>query len=85
MFPKNSHIHLRASGDVSSNNCPSPIDRSNIPKWECILNFCSDFPGMNTPDLESSEKLDCLFPGSFHKIKFDIYQNIYKCSIHGLR
>ena len=35
--------------------------------------------------LESSEQLDPFFPASLHKIKFHIFQNISKCSIHGLR
>ena len=39
---------------------------------------------MNAPYFESSEQLDCFFPSSLHKIKFHIYQNISKCSIHGL-
>ena len=58
---------------------------SNIPKWDCILNYCSDFPRMNYPYLESSEQLDRFFPAFFHKIKFHIFENISKCSIHGLR
>ena len=40
---------------------------------------------MNAPFLESSEQLNGLFPASFHKIMFHIFQNISKCSIHGLR
>ena len=40
---------------------------------------------MNTPFLESSEQLYRFFPASLHKIKFHIFQNISKCSIHGLR
>ena len=40
---------------------------------------------MNAPYLESSKQLDCLFPASLHKIKFRIFQNIYKCSIQVLR
>ena len=40
---------------------------------------------MNAPYLESPEQLDCFFPASVHKIKFHIFQNIYKCLIHVLR
>ena len=40
---------------------------------------------MNAHYLESSEQLYRLFPSSLHKIKFRIFQNISKCSIHGLR
>ena len=40
---------------------------------------------MNAQYLESSEQLDRLFPASLHEIKFRIFQNIYKFSIHGLR
>ena len=58
---------------------------SKIPKWDYILNFCSDCPMMNAPFLESSEQLNHLFPASLHKIRFRIFQNINKCSIHGLR
>ena len=40
---------------------------------------------MNAPYLESSEQLRHLFPTSLNKIKFHVFQNISKCSIHGLR
>ena len=40
---------------------------------------------MNAPYLESSEKLDHLFPTSPHKIKFHTFQNISKCPIQELR
>ena len=40
---------------------------------------------INAPFLESSEQLNSFFPASPHKIKFLIFQNISKCSIHGLR
>ena len=46
---------------MSSYHCPSPLTRSETPKWEYIFNCCSDCPGMNVPDLESPEQLDCLF------------------------
>ena len=58
---------------------------SNIPKWNCILKCCSNFPSINAPYLELSEQLDRLFPASLHRIKLHIFQNTYKCSIHGLR
>ena len=84
IFPNNSHIHLRVFYYVSSYHCRSPINGSNIPKWESILNCCSVCPRMNDPYSESSEQLDRLFPYSLHKIKFHIFQNISKISIHGL-
>ena len=84
IFPNDSHIHLRACYS-SSFIFPSPINVSKIPKRNFILNCCSDCSRMNAPYLEWSEKLDCFFPASLHKIKFLIYQNIYKCLIHGLR
>ena len=40
---------------------------------------------MNAPYLESSEQLDRFFPDFLHKIKFYIFQNISKCSVHILR
>ena len=49
------------------------------------MNCCSDCPGMNTPYLEFSEKLDCFFAIYLHKIKYHIFQSICKSSIHGLR
>ena len=85
VFPNNSHIYLKSCDAMSSYNFPSPITGSNISKWDCILNCCSDCPRINAPYLESSEQLDRLFPTSLHKIKFHLFQNIYKCSIHGLR
>ena len=33
-----------------------------------------DFPGMNAPDLESSEQLDCLFTASLNKVNLHIFQ-----------
>ena len=69
---------------MSSYHFPSTITGSNIPKWDFILNYCSDCPRTNAPDLESSKQLDCLFTVSLHKVKFHIFQNISKCSIRGL-
>ena len=40
---------------------------------------------MNVPFLESSEQIDRLFTAYLHKIKFHIFKNISKCTIHGLR
>ena len=40
---------------------------------------------MNTPDIESSKQLDHIYPGYLDKTKLHIFQNKYKCSIHGLR
>ena len=50
-----------------------------------LIRIYTDFPGMNDPYLESTEQLDHFFPSSLHKIKFHIFQNILKKSIHGLR
>ena len=83
-FPKKSHINLRACDAVSLYNFPYPISGSKIPKWDCILKCCADFPGTNVSDLESSKRLDRLFPGSLNKIKIHIFKNIFKCSICGL-
>ena len=47
IFPNNSHIHLRECDAVSSYHFPFPSTGSNIPKWGCIFNFCSDCPSMN--------------------------------------
>ena len=40
---------------------------------------------MNTPYLELSEQIDFFFPAYFHKIKFHIFHNIYKCLTYPLR
>ena len=85
IFPNNSHIHLRACDAASSYHCTYPITGSNIPKWDCILNCCSDCTRMNAPHLESSEKIDLLFTASLHKIRFHLFQNISKRPINGLR
>ena len=85
IFPNNSHIYLRDCDSTSSYHCPYPITGPNIPKWECILNFCFDFTRMNDPYLESPEQMDRFFPDSLHKIKFHIFQNISKYSIRGLK
>ena len=60
------------------------LQDKKIPKWNCILNCCAEYPVIKAPYLESSEKLDRLFPGSLHKIKFHIFYNIFQFSIHGL-
>ena len=85
IFPNDSHIHLRACDDESSYHCSSQITGSNIPKLDCILNCCSRFPMMNAPFLESSEQPNSFLPESLQKIEFRIFQNISKCSLHGLR
>ena len=82
IFLNDSHIHLRACDTASSYHCSSQINGSKIPKRDCILNCCSDFPMMNAPFLESSEQLNCFFPASLRKIKFHIFQNISKFLIH---
>ena len=81
IFPNNSHINLRACDAAISFS----INGSNIPIWDCILNCFYDCPRMNAPYLESSEQLDHFFTDSFHKIKFYIFKNKSKCSIHVLR
>ena len=40
---------------------------------------------MNDQYLESSEQIDDFFTASLHKVKFHIFQNKYKLSIHRLR
>ena len=49
------------------------------------MNYFCDFPIINAPYLEPPEQFDSFFPASLHKIKFHIFKNISKCSIHGLR
>ena len=46
------------------------------------MNCCAECTGMKATYLEPSKHLDRLFPGSLHKIKFHIFQNIPKFSIH---
>ena len=84
-FSNNSHIYLRDCDDASLYHCTYKITVLTIPKWNFILKYCADCPGMNAPYLESPEQLDSLFTASFHKIKFHIFQNTSKCSIHILR
>ena len=85
IFPNNTHIHLKSCDAVSSYHFTSPITGSNIPKQYCILNCCYDCPSMNSPYIESPEKLDCFFPAYLHQIKLHIFQNISKVLIHRLR
>ena len=85
IFPDNSLINWWECNSASSYHFPYPITGTNISKWDFILNCCSDCPRMNAPHLESSEQLDIFFPASLHKIKFHIFQNKAKCSIHALR
>ena len=65
--------------------CSSTTTVSKIPKWDRILNCCSDYPIINAPFLESSEQLNRFLPASFHKIKSHIFQKISKFSIHRFR
>ena len=51
IFPNNSHIHLRYCDSASSYHCPSQITGSDIPKRDCILNYCYNFPRMNATRL----------------------------------
>ena len=58
---------------ASSYHCPYPITGSNIKKWDCILNCCSDCASINAPYIESSEQLDRFFSSSLHKIRCHIF------------
>ena len=49
IFPNDLHKHLRACDAASLYHCSNPIKGSKIPKWDCILNCCSDCPMMNAP------------------------------------
>ena len=82
IFPNNSHINLRTCDDVSSYHYPSPITGSNIQKWDRIFDCFSGCQRMNAPYLESSDKLDSLFPVSLNKIRFHIFQRISIFSIY---
>ena len=57
-FPNNSQIHFRACDAVSSYHCLYPSTVLEIPKWDCIFNFCCYCPSINAPYLESSEELN---------------------------
>ena len=75
MFPNNQHTNWRACDAEPLYHCPYPSNGPKLTKWDCILNCCSDFPGTNTTDLESSEQLDRFFLASFHK-KFHIFKKV---------
>ena len=51
IFTNKIHINLIACDAASSYHFTSTITGSNITKWNCILNFCSDCTRMNTPHL----------------------------------
>ena len=78
-------MHFRACDAASQYHRPSPITGSKIPKWGCILNYFSDCPGMNAPNLKSSEQIGRLFSASLNKTIFHIFQNISKYLIRVLR
>ena len=46
------------------------------------MNCYAECPGTNAHDLESLKQIGLLLPGSFHKTKFQIFQNKSECSIH---
>ena len=79
MFPNNLYTHLIACDAASSYHCLYPITVSKIPKWDCIMNFCSGCSSMNSTYLESAEQLGSFFPASLHKLKsiyFKTYLNV---------
>ena len=49
IFSNDLHIHINSCDAASSYYFPSQNIGSNIPKWDCILNYYSDFPRMNAP------------------------------------
>ena len=51
IFSNNSHINIIFYNDASLYHCYSPIAGSKIPKWDCVLNFCAECPGMKAPYL----------------------------------
>ena len=73
IFTNNSHIRIREYDAASSYHFPSTITGSNIPKWDCILNCCSDCPRTNAKYLEQSEQLYRLLTASLHKTKSHIF------------
>ena len=50
-FPNNSHIHIIPCDDSSSYHCPYSMTVPKNPNWDCILNYCSEYPEMKLLDL----------------------------------
>ena len=83
IFPNNSHIYIRYFDAASSYPFPYTMTGSRIPKCDCILNCCSGFHRMKAVSLESSKTLENFFLVYVLKTIY-VFQNIYKCLIHGL-
>ena len=51
---------------------------SNLSKWSCVLNVCSEWPGLPPPDSE----INCEEYVNLPSIHFHQYKNISSCSLH---
>ena len=56
--------------------CDFPEKSFNLPKWSCVLNFCSEFPGAFVTDVVINDEDDLNIP----LIQFHHCKNISSCS-----
>ena len=61
-----------------ANMCDFPEKYTKLPKWSCVLNCCSECPGVFVPDAEINYEDDVNLPF----VLFHYYGNISSCSFH---
>ena len=50
VFPNKPHIHIIRDASLLY-HCHSPMTELKIPKWDCILKYCSECPVIKLPYL----------------------------------
>ena len=59
--------------------CAYPDASIKLPHWKCVLRCCANCPTLVIPDEESNPHYET------SRIKFHVYQDMTKCSLHGSR
>jgi hypothetical protein len=76
VLPNENPWHPKAQDALGAIMCPPLI--GEIRHWQCVLRRCNTCPRYNQPLLEQNNNNDA------PKIRFHLYQNVTKCTKHGL-
>jgi hypothetical protein len=76
VLPNEIPWHPKAQDALAAIMCPPLI--GEIRHWQCVLRRCNTCPGYIQPLLEQNTNNDA------PKIRFHLYQNVTKCTKHGL-
>ena len=78
MLPDGEPIHTRAKYSALSSMCDFPDKDMKFPKWSCVLNCCSECPGV----FVTHEEINCEEGVNLPLICFCHYLNISSFYFH---